>query len=197
MDDRPNVLIVGHSFISRLAHDLTAVNYLDPSFDLIQCNIQCYGVSGAKVATLIDHPGLDNVIRDFQPKIIILQIGGNDICDNDLKPEKLACNIIDLMAALQEKYALELIVVCELFLRYAPRNITPYQYEQKRNIVNQMLSIMLEDSRDVKFWKHLRLINSPLNINGHDGVHLSALGTKKFYRSIRLAVLHALDIINV
>ena len=103
------------------------------------------------------------------------------------------------MAALQNKYALDLVVTCELFPRYKTRNITPDKYEHKRKIVNHVLSVILDDKQYLKFWKHLRLINSPLKIIGRARVHLSALGTRtrKFYRSLRLAVLPALDIVRV
>ena len=78
-------------------------------------NIQCFGVSEVKVSTLIEHPGLDHLIHTFQPNVIILQIGGNDICDTELKPEKLACNKTVFMAALQENCSLDIVVSCELF----------------------------------------------------------------------------------
>ena len=57
-----------------------------------------------------------------------------------------------------------------------------------------MLSVILEDMEGKHFWKHLRLMNSPLNIIGDDGVHLTQIGTYKFYRSLRLDILHALDL---
>lgn len=71
-------------------------------------------------------------------------------------------------------------------------------YEERRKIINNMLPVLLEDINDKKimFWRDLRLINSPLHVLGSDGVYLSAVGhKKKFYRSIRLAIMHALDFI--
>ena len=65
---------------------------------------------------------------------------------------------------------------------------SPEQYEEKRQIVNNMLKVFLSDSCKIHFWKHLRLMNSPLRIFGEDGVHLTMQGARKCYRSLRLAV---------
>lgn len=55
-----------------------------------------------------------------------------------------------------------------------------------------MLKAILDAEEKTTFWRHLRLINSPLDVLDKDGVHLTTLGTKKFYRSLRLALLHAI-----
>lgn len=83
-------------------------------------------------------------------------------------------------------------MVCEIFIRTRPRDVSVEIYEFKRGIVNQMLKDML-GRPNLTFWRHLRPIQSPLDILGQDGVHLSIIGTKKFYRSLRLAVLHAIQ----
>ena len=192
---RPRVLILGHSFISRLANDIFVKPYLDSNFDLMQCDIHCYGIGGASVKTFFDKQEVCAEIVNFKPHIIILQVGGNDLCFEDLKPETLACQIIDSMEELHSKYEIKQIFVCELFIRSNPRNISYGVYEHKRKIVNQMLKDMLSDKPYLNFWKHLRLMNSPLHILSGDGVHLNDIGSKKFYRSLRLAVLHALDLV--
>lgn len=88
-------------------------------------------------------------------------------------------------------------VVCELFIRLRPRNISTQMYKERRKIINNMLPVLLGyiNNKKIMFWRHLRLINSPLHVLGSDGVHLSAVSHKKFYRSIRLAIMHALDFI--
>jgi len=43
----PKILIVGHSFTSRLAQDIQRDPILDVNFNLKQCEIRCFGVSGA------------------------------------------------------------------------------------------------------------------------------------------------------
>lgn len=88
-------------------------------------------------------------------------------------------------------------VVCELFKRLRPRNIPPQLYEERQKIINNMLPVLHGDLnyKKILFWRHLRLMNSPFHVLGSYGVHLSAVGHKKFYRSVRLAIMHALDFI--
>lgn len=140
---------------------------------------------------------LQNCIHSFKPAVIIPQIGGNDICYASARPEKVACNISALMETLGKFKCVQVGVVCELFIRIRPRNISPQMYEERRKIINNMLPVLLGDinNKKIMFWRHLRLINSPLHVLGSDGVHLSAVGHKKFYRSIRPAIMHALDFI--
>lgn len=192
MSDRIRVLIVGHSFISRL--DNAIGRYLPINFNLRQCVIQCFGVSGGRTDSLRANQGLRRKIVSFQPAILILQIGGNDLCEPLKRPESIACDIVELMESLQACSSVRVGLVCELFVRTRPRAISPQNYEEKRQLVNQMLPTLLQTSshEHLLFWRHLRLMNSPLNILCEDRVHLSTIGNKKLYRSLRLAILHAI-----
>ena len=122
-----------------------------------------------------------------------LQIGSNDLCSPGIRPEVFTCELIKWIQSLQEQFIfLKNVVICELFIRRKPRFIDAQTYEIRRVIVNRMLKNMLEIQDNMVFWRHLRLMQSPLDILDKDGVYLSALGTKKFYRSLRLALLHAI-----
>ena len=67
----------------------------------------------------------------FQPHIVILQIGGNDLCNPEVRPETLASQIIDFMTKLSTEYNVSQVLVCELFHRNKPSNITVMLYEHK------------------------------------------------------------------
>ena len=136
---------------------------------------------------------LVSCLSDYKPHIFLLQIGGNDICNYHLHPKTLAFQIIDFMTMLRTNYNVSQVIVCEIVYRHNPRSMPADMYEQRRCMVNNMLRIVLENRQREHFWKHLRLMNSQMNILCHDGVHLSALGTITFYRSVRIAILHALD----
>ena len=94
---------------------------------------------------------------------------------------------------LRTNYNVSQVIICELFYCHNPRGMPADMYEQRKCMVNNILSIVLENRQQEYFWKHLHLMNSPMNISCHNGVHLSALGTIQFYRSVRMAILHALD----
>lgn len=154
------ILIVGHSFISRLAQDIQRDPIIDVDFNLKQCEIRCFGVSGTSLEILEKHNGLIEFMNQYKPNIVILQIGGNDICRPDLWPETLSSHIVDFMnSLLVQQQTVCQVFVCELFVRNQPIYITPEQYEGKRQIVNNMLKVFLSDSCKMHFWKHLRLMN--------------------------------------
>ena len=57
----PKVLIVGHSFISRLAQNIQRDPILNVNFNLKQYEIRSFGVSGALLEILEKH----NVLIEF------------------------------------------------------------------------------------------------------------------------------------
>lgn len=106
---------------------------------------------------------LQNYITSLKPVVILLQLGGNDICYSSARPEKVACSIAELMEMLGKIESVQVGVVCELFKRLRPRNIPPQLYEERRKIINNMLPVLLGDltHKKILFWRHLRLMNSP------------------------------------
>ena len=188
------VLLVGHSYISHLRSWIGQQNW-QFDFNLQQCNVRYFGLSGGTVGTLYHNAAFWRCIYNFRPNVIVCQIGGNDICFPDLRPESIACEIADFTHELALLDFVQVVVICELFTRPKPRYITPDAYEEKRRTINNMLPVLLEDIHAHKtfFWLHLRLMNSPLPIFHQDMVHLSHVGQKKLYRSLRLAILHAID----
>lgn len=120
MNDK-RVLVVGHSFISRLSLELQVNPNFDSNFGLIQCTVLCYGVAGATIDTLSRHNGFRQCLLQFQAQAVVLQIGGNDMCLPQLRPETLAYKIIDFMEwCLSSFDFVQYVVVCELLCRYSP-----------------------------------------------------------------------------
>ena len=77
----PWVLILGHSFIRRL-HELVRLptNALREDFDIANpMNLRWHGVGGRTVAKVIRYDL--EIVRQFSPDIVILQLGTNDISD--------------------------------------------------------------------------------------------------------------------
>ncbi|XP_062613677.1 uncharacterized protein LOC134275411 [Saccostrea cucullata] len=189
------VLVVGHSFIRRLERSLGQIEgcFNNLGLDLSLCTVYFYGISGGRLDSLEVDSVFIEKLRTYGPDIIVIQLGGNDMSMTAVRPEVFACRLIEWVSSLTSRFCfIKNIVVCELFIRAKPRQVSVEMYESKRRIVNQMLKDMLEDYPNLTFWRHLRLMQSPLAILCGDGVHLSVIGTKKFYRSLRLAVLHAI-----
>lgn len=101
-----------------------------------------------------------------------------------------ACELTEWMQTLMGQHVhIKDVFICELFVR---RGVNVQTYENRRTIVNKMLKTILNAEENMTFWRHLRLMNSPLDVLDKDGVNLTTLGTKKFYSSLRLALLHAI-----
>ena len=57
-------------------------------------------LSGASLEIPEKHNGLIEFLKQYKPNIVIQQIGGNDICRPDLRPETLSCHIVEFMNSL-------------------------------------------------------------------------------------------------
>lgn len=152
-----------------------------------------HGVSGGTLWKLQEDHIFAEKIRSFRPKIIIVQLGGNDLCIPNTRQEVFACELKEWMETLMGHHGhIKHVFICELFVRRTTRGVNVHTYESRRTIVNKMLKALIDTEEHMTFWRHLRLMKSPLDVLDKDGVHLTALGIKKFYRSLRLALLHAI-----
>lgn len=75
-----NVLLVGHSFIRRLGRSVGHSSGLLSNFGLSfhQCEVTFHGVSGETLRKLQEDNVFAEKIRSLRPRIIIVQLGGND-----------------------------------------------------------------------------------------------------------------------
>ncbi|OWF54288.1 hypothetical protein KP79_PYT19752 [Mizuhopecten yessoensis] len=182
------VLILGHSFVRRLFDFVHEQNL--STFGLSQCVVYGVGVSGATVDKLQTDRTVHEKISHIQPHIIILQIGGNCLCNNDIRPDQLAYKIFHFARHLHDTYGSH-VYVCEIFPRPRPRGISASLYESRRFAANKALHVLFISPELLHVWSHRRLFNSPLDLFLRDGCHLNPTGSRKFYRSVRLAIMHA------
>lgn len=194
-----NILLLGHSFIRRLdeAINSTQCQQLHNNFGLAQSETQFCSQGGWKISE-----DYDNFISQVRSKLptkpfpflaAVVQIGGNDLCLKDCSPLELASKIEDFAQWLRQECSVKVVFVCELFTRPRPRGISPENYETLRSATNMYLATLLEDNIHVKFWRHRRMFRSPKYIFGHDGTHLNTLGMKKYYESLKLAIILATE----
>ena len=193
---KPEVLIFGHSFIKRLARDVNdqLCSDLLENFGLSQCIVTLLGLG--KLAIHNErarfYSRIDSVFRRNSYDIVVCQLGGNDISPQ-LEPLVLAKDLVDFGAYLIGSWNVKVVYICNLFTRLSPRDISPDNYEIRRSEVNNHLLHLLECNSQVKLWKHKRIFDSPLQIFDQDGVHMNAVGQKKFYKSLRQAIIFAVE----
>lgn len=92
---------------------------------------------------------------------------------------------------LLNEYRVERVILCELFTRSNPRNLSPEQYETKRRQANTILRTLLDSHQHIRFWSHRRIFGAQTEIFSNDGIHLSPFGQRHLYRSLRHAVMMA------
>lgn len=190
--DLPRVLIMGHSFVSRFEDFCARTGRYD--MGLSQCQIAYEGIGGATVESIVHRAILadGSVVRRFRPHLVVIQCGGNDLCDPKLSPETVGFRLTNMVDLLLAHFAVERVVVCEVFSRLQPRYFSPSQYFSRRTIVNSYLSTVLETTDLTKFWLHKDRQLNQASAFCRDGVHLSDHGLERYFRSIRGAIFKAI-----
>jgi len=190
-----NVLVLGHSFVSRLWKDIR--NHRDPALipnlNLYESGVRVRfcGIGGATIDTFLNdvHGKVHKELVNIPPKIVLVQIGGNDLDTEGFEKEVYAAKVREFVCRLHTRYNVELVVVCEIFGRLRLRTLDIDRYHRIRDEVN--LNFFIEFSREegVKFWRHKGGLMTNEDLFLPDKVHLNLKGTVKFYRSLRGAVI--------
>lgn len=115
-------------------------------------------------------------MRSLRLRIIIVQLGGNDLCIPNTRPEVFACELTEWVQTLMGQHVhIKHVFICELFVRRLTRGVNVQTYENRRTIVNKTLKAILDAEENMTFWRHSRLMNSPLDVLNKNGVHLTTL----------------------
>ena len=133
----PRVLVLGDSFIRRLRLFLSRDSH-HFSVDLKLSHrafIKWHGVGGRTVSKTL-HLDL-NVIESFQPEIIIMQLGSNDLTDSD--PLHVGSAIEDFVRLLHDTYGVKVVCVCQTIMRQGA-----VVFNRKAKLLTKYLRVVLE-----------------------------------------------------
>lgn len=194
---RPKVLLVGHSFFTRLDRAMASPlhNYCVHNFGLDQCQVQFYAKGGLKIVDNIDLLKSDLRARfaTVHYDAVLVQLGDNDCCTSHFCPLGLASKLDDFGQWLINECGVKTVFICQLFSRPHPRGVTAVEFENRRTQANYYLQTLLEQSERVVYWKHKRVFQSPHNLFLVDGCHLNVIGMKKYYKSVKQAIILAVE----
>ncbi|XP_069108945.1 uncharacterized protein [Argopecten irradians] len=197
MDDRDvmNVMIIGHSFIRRLRDDLTG-EWSNLGFDNDSISVHCYGKGGGRLRDI--YSCMSDAISTIKPKIVLLQIGGNDIDSRDFENvrDRLARDLISIAQWLREGFSVQQVGIMQLFYRGKTRHITVQDYNHSVDSVNDVVKSMCGSIEGCFYWRHKGLKDAAFDCLCKDGVHLSDKGLRKYKYSVRGAVLWGLTSAN-
>ena len=95
---------------------------------------------------------------DFEPEIVFLQIGSNDLCDHEKSPESIAKSIIDLVNRLILNYNVKFVALMQIFHRLHPSRpvryrVDPSWYNPRVDSTNLKLSAQANPDHSC-LWRH-------------------------------------------
>ena len=183
----PRVLILGHSFIRRL-HEFVRLptNALREDFDITTpMNLRWHGVGGRTVAKVIRYDL--EIVRQFSPDIVILQLGTNDISDRSIRSAlTVGSQLEDLTRQLHEQFGVTVVCVCQTILRENPH------LNKRIRTLTAYLRVVLQPLPFAFYWRHRGFWRTTQSFLLYDGVHLNQRGQFKLYRSLRGALIQSL-----
>ena len=172
----PEVVILGHSFISRAKVAAGRQKEFDFS------GVEFFGIGGASLPRLLDevHKWLTSGDRRLRAKIVIVHVSDNDL---DLEagpdPDVLAAQLIKLVRHFVASGVVQVFVIPP-YPRAGDRKFQHPQYDERRAVFrNRVLALIVAEGLD----KRVSLYKRPsfkghnvLGITASDGVHLNERG---------------------
>ena len=115
----PSILILGHSFVSKL-RTYAHLNHgnINMGAPLDKVTVFMRGIPGAYLSGIMQEVDL---IQELRPKLVILQIGSNDLSSPTVNPVSLAEEIIQFAQLILDTCNPEKVVVSEIFFRDVQR----------------------------------------------------------------------------
>ena len=156
MDNTSNILILGHSFVRCLQTFLTKHHdrRTTHNMDLPHENVSFLGIGGRTASKMLSF-GLDK-IKAFQPKVIILELGTNDLCVVGQRPESVGSDIEHLVQVLHDHCGAEFIMVClVIYWSAIPPHVLDFSH--KVDLLNKYLKVVLETLPYAEAWSHTGL----------------------------------------
>ena len=149
--------------------------------------IHWHGIGGRTVAKTIMYDL--QVVTFFQPDIVILQLGSNDLTAHD--PLHVGSAIDDFVRLLHVTYGVRLIYICQTL-----RSEADTRFNRNVNVLTQYLRVIKEFIPYAHFWGHRGFWNAVHNFYARDGIHLDRGGQFKFYRRIRGVIFRSLRLLS-
>ena len=187
----PVVLILGHSFIRRLCHDLETGfdQQADLNFNLKGTPVVFMRGMGGRTVPKLRIFDL-HVVKQLSPDIIILEIGTNDL--TRVGPEVVGSEINDFVRFLVDNLAVNVVGVCHVIPSVFSCAASQTSFLTSATALNQYTNAVLGDLPNVFCWVHTPFSSPGKDFYLNDGVHLNSVGQYQLYRSYRGTILRAI-----
>lgn len=200
----PREYLVKHGFAHKVKPSYSGC---DLNFGLPRGSVKVrwYARGGAYVQTLSSDSLFVHVLNRFQPHVVVMQLGGNDLC---IQRKDASGRVLPLEAQafsvgeevfqfaewLQLAFGVQQIRVCEVLHRTRVSKWVSClgEYNAKVDSFNHYLSTTLPEDKGFSLWTHTSALTDNLdeNVSKNDGVHMTPHpGQEKLFRSVRGAVI--------
>ena len=159
------------------------------------CAVKFMGLRGGSV-TSIRSPEVMSRVCAYQPDVVILSLGGNDLDKRYANTEAVTANLQLLMMELLAIGA-QRVAVCQLVRRRKWHNFSYDVGCARVQQVNEWVAEFCKRTEGVFYWRHKRIWNSTRDMFRSDGVHMSDIGNYRLFRSIRGVIIKAVGQVSL
>jgi hypothetical protein len=137
------------------------------------------------------------LVRELGPQAVIVDIGTNELSCPGVDPALLASRIVSFGQSVFALPTVSEVVLCQLLPRVAIRPTgrrrfpVRADFNEARFVVNRTLEGLTRDLTHIQYWRHLGMHADWEQYFDRFGVHLNAVGMRKYVRSIRGAAQFA------
>ena len=180
-----NVLIIGHSHAYWMEKFVDASG-LFANFEKRghKCKISFLGIRGATDSSFRGAGGMAR-IRQHSPQIVLVMLGGNDICSRSSCSPHLVASGLCLLATELLAIGVQQVGICQIEHRGNWRQCSVEEGTARADSVNVKWDAECHGSTSQFYWHHKSLWTSPVQVFRADQVHYNDVGNIRLYRSIR------------
>ena len=183
------VVLAGHSYMRRLSWDHQH-GVVKHNFGLDQYALKFVARNGAKTMSFLKDP---SIITSVNPKVVILQIGGNDFSGRPPRDHiHVADDIFTLATRVGQHPSVQHVIIGKLFHRAINPTYLPTQdqvdlYNHRVDEINDQLKA--QQTPNISLRHHKGMTTMAKDILGEDGTQLNHIGTRKLVQSLRGALI--------
>ena len=185
-----SIFILGDSFVARLRDYTKHQDRRNLGLSGVECTVIFRGISGGHVPSLWEE--LDT-IRILSPKVVVIQIGSNDLSCHDSDPLAVANDIFKFAKFVQVEFDVS-VFICQILFRNVQECRWPCRpdYNTQVTTTNNTIWDLCKNHMAIRYWHHRRMSQNWRQYIDNDGVHLSDIGMTKYYNNIRSIVTSVL-----
>ena len=184
------VLVFGHSFVRRLNEFLVTRFGAYHNFNLFYnySDVYTFGVGGMTTSDALSR--YIGVVAEFNPQVVFIQLGTNDLDSHRNSIRSIARNMAELCRRLQ-RAGVRRILIGQVLPRQS-HGSRVHDFNTRVVSLNLELVRAVQSMNRVMLWQHRGFWFSQMNLMHDDGIHLNRRGNMRYYRSVRGGILFGL-----